>query len=128
MLSCSSYIPLFVTLWTVARHAPLQMGFSRQEYWSGLLCPPPEDLLDPGNKPACLMSNLHWQVGSLPLAPPGRFILPLANKGIIFPVLENDYSFQITSCLRQNKTNKQKTPLSASKKSAVEAVLPVFIR
>ena len=36
--------------------APLFMGLSRQEYWSGLPCPPPEDLPDPGIKPASLMS------------------------------------------------------------------------
>ena len=34
----------FVTLWTVAHQAPLFLGFSRQEYWSGLPCPPPGDL------------------------------------------------------------------------------------
>ena len=37
--------------WTVARQAPLSMGFSRQEYWSGLLFPPPGDLPDPGIEP-----------------------------------------------------------------------------
>ena len=37
-----------VTPWTVARQAPLSMGFSRQEYWSGLPCPPPGNLLDSG--------------------------------------------------------------------------------
>ena len=37
-----------VTLWTVAHQAPLSVGFSRQEHWSGLLCPPPGDLLHPG--------------------------------------------------------------------------------
>ena len=47
---------LFVTPWTVARQAPLSMGFSRQEYWSGLPCPPPGDLPDPGIEPASLMS------------------------------------------------------------------------
>ena len=52
MLICSSHIRLFVILWTVARQAPLSMGFSRQEYWSGLPYPPPEDLPDPGIKPA----------------------------------------------------------------------------
>ena len=46
----------FVTLWTVARQAPLSMGFSRQEYWSGLPFPTPGDLLDPGIKPASLVS------------------------------------------------------------------------
>ena len=47
------------------------MGFSRQEYWNGLPCPPLEDLPDPGIKPASLCL-LHWQAGSLPLAPPGN--------------------------------------------------------
>ena len=42
-----SHIRLFVTLWTVARQALLSMGFSRQEYWSGLPFPPPGDLPDP---------------------------------------------------------------------------------
>ena len=40
---------LFATLWIIARQAPLSMGFSRQEYWSGLLCLPPEDLRNPGS-------------------------------------------------------------------------------
>ena len=44
------------TPWTVAHQAPLSMGFSRQEYWSGLPCPPPGDLPDPGIKPASLES------------------------------------------------------------------------
>ena len=38
----------FVIPWTVACQDPQSMGFSRQEYWSGLLCPPAGDLLDPG--------------------------------------------------------------------------------
>ena len=41
---------LFAILWTVALHASLSMGFSRQEYWSGPPCPPPGDLPDPGIK------------------------------------------------------------------------------
>ena len=44
------------TPWTVARQAPLSVGFSRQEYWSGLPFPPPGDLPDPGIKPASLVS------------------------------------------------------------------------
>jgi len=47
---------LFATLWTVACQAPLSMGLSRQEYWSGLSCPPPGDLPDPGMEPVSLMS------------------------------------------------------------------------
>ena len=46
-----SRVQLFVTPWTVALQAPLSMGFSRPEYWSGLPCPPPGDLPDPGIKP-----------------------------------------------------------------------------
>ena len=46
---------LFVTPWTVAHHAPLFMGFSRQEYCSGLPFPPPGDLPNPGIKPMSLL-------------------------------------------------------------------------
>ena len=55
MLSFLSYDWLFVTLRSIARQAPLSMGFSRQEYWSGLPCPPPGDLPDPSFKLASLM-------------------------------------------------------------------------
>ena len=51
-----SRIRLFATLWTIAQQAPLSMDFSRPEHWSGLPCPPPGDLPDPGIKPAFLMS------------------------------------------------------------------------
>ena len=51
--SCARH---FATLWTIAHQAPPSMGFSRQEYWSGLPCPPPGDLPDPGVKPTSLMS------------------------------------------------------------------------
>ena len=43
--------PTLAALWTVDRQAPLSMGFSRQEYWSGLPCLPPGDLPDPGIEP-----------------------------------------------------------------------------
>ena len=44
------------TPWTVAHQAPLSMGFFRQEYWSGLPCPPPGDLPNPGTEPMSLAS------------------------------------------------------------------------
>ena len=44
LLNRFSCVRLFVTPWTVAHQAPLSTGFSRQEYWSGLPCPPPGDL------------------------------------------------------------------------------------
>ena len=46
-----SRVRLFATLWTVAHQAPPSMGFSRQEYWSGLPFPSPENLPNPGIKP-----------------------------------------------------------------------------
>ena len=51
-----SHVWLCATLWMVTCQAPLSVGFSRQEYWSGLPCPPPRDLTDPGIKPVSLMS------------------------------------------------------------------------
>ena len=56
MPGCFSHVQLSVTLWTVARRAPLSMGFSRQEYWSELPCPSPRDLPNPGIEPTSLMS------------------------------------------------------------------------
>ena len=56
-LSHFSRVRLFATLWTVARQAPLSMGFSGQEYWSGLPCPAPVHLLDPGMEPTSLTST-----------------------------------------------------------------------
>ena len=47
VLSCFSSVQLFATPWMVTCQAPLSMGFSRQESWSGLPCPPPGDLPDP---------------------------------------------------------------------------------
>ena len=56
VLNHSSSVKLFATPWTVARQAPLSTGFSRQEYWSGLPCPPPGDLSKQGIEPMSLTS------------------------------------------------------------------------
>ena len=78
-LSHSSGVRLLVTPWTVARLAPLFMGFSRQEYWSGLLCPPPGESFRPRDRTwvSCL---LHRQGDSLPLRHLGSLILSQAKK------------------------------------------------
>ena len=52
-----SHIWLFATLRTIARQAPLSMGFSRQEYWNGLPCPSSGNFPNPGIKPASIMSS-----------------------------------------------------------------------
>ena len=56
MLSHFSHVWLSSTPWTVTHQTPLHMGFSKQEYWSGLPFPPPRDLPNPGIKPTPLMS------------------------------------------------------------------------
>ena len=66
-VSCSVVSDSLWPPWTVARQAPLSMGFSRQEYWSGLLFPSP-DLPDPGIEPGSPI----LQADSLPSEPPGN--------------------------------------------------------
>ena len=75
---CSlSRVRLIATPWTAAYQAPLSMEFSRQEYWSGLPCPPPGSLPDPGIEPTSLRSpalsggffttSVPWEVHNLVL-------------------------------------------------------------
>ena len=56
VLSCFSHVQFFAILYTITHQALLSMEFSRQEYWSRLLCPSPGDLPDPGIEPASLLS------------------------------------------------------------------------
>ena len=72
VLRCLSHIQLFATSWSVALVAPLSTGFCRQEYWSGLPFPSPEDLSDSGIEPV--------SVKSLVLA--GGFFTTRATLGI----------------------------------------------
>ena len=74
---------LFVTLWTEDHQAPLSMGFPRQAYWSELPGPSPGNLLDPGIKPASLVSPLLAR-GSLPRSPPGKNILLSKRVSTVF--------------------------------------------
>ena len=69
MQSHFSHVQVLATRWTVARQAPLSMGFSKQEYWNVLPCPSPGDLLDPWieamsfEAPALRVDSLllsHW--------------------------------------------------------------------
>ena len=78
-----SHVWLFVTPWTVARQSPLSMEFSRQEHWSELPFPPPEELPIQGLN-LCLLHLLHWQAESLPLSHLGSpYIVALGN---CFPI------------------------------------------
>ena len=76
-LACGGLVaklcPTLATPWTVARHAPLSMGFSRQEYWSGLPFPSPRDLPNPGIKPASpALAGDSLPFIELPEKPPGE--------------------------------------------------------
>ena len=71
MLNCFSRVRLFATTWTVAHQAPLSMGFSRQESWSGVPCPSPRGLTHPGIESVSLTSPT-LQAGSLQRSPPRR--------------------------------------------------------
>ena len=57
--------------WTVALQAPPSMEFSRQEHWSGLSCPPPEDLRDSGTKPGSPTLQANSLLSELPRKPMG---------------------------------------------------------
>ena len=70
-----SRVWLFASPWTVAHQDSLSMGFSRQEYWSGLLWPPTGDLLDPGIEPTSPVAP-SLQADSLPLYHRGKPFLP----------------------------------------------------
>ena len=63
-----SHVRLFATPWSIAHQAPLSMGFSRQEYWSGLPFPSPGDLSNPGIEP----SSPSLQIDALTSELPGK--------------------------------------------------------
>ena len=101
---------LLETLWTIACQAALSMGFSRQEYWSGLPFPFPGYLPNRGIEPVSLMSPA--QVSSLPPAPPGKpricymasfFFFFKDNRTKIDVFKELQPSFKTTSLQKSNK-------------------------
>ena len=70
-----SRVRLYVTPWTVAYQAPLSMGFSRQEYWSGLPFSSPRDLPNPGIKPGFPA----LEADALPSEPPGKLLTKIES-------------------------------------------------
>ena len=76
LLSHFTCVQLFVTQWTEALQTPLSLGFFRQEHWSGLPCPSPGDLPDPGIEPVSLVSPA-LQADSLPTELLGKPIIEL---------------------------------------------------
>ena len=85
-----NHVWLFVTLWTVAHQAPLSMGFSKQQYWSGLPFPSPGDFSDPGIKagsPALQADALSSEPSGKPLhrksTPHGYGLVWRSNQSIL---------------------------------------------
>ena len=96
MLRCFTCVQLFVILWIETCQAPLSMGFSRQEYWSGLPCPPPWALPDPTIEPVSLtFSELA-----------GRFFYTSATWDTLYTYIYNYFSFDpglLFICLFANR-------------------------
>ena len=102
VLSHFSHVQLLVILWTIAHQAPLSMGFSRQEYWSGLSCPPPGDIPNPGIKHASLVSCI------------GRWVL-YHQRHLESPILllinfTKDFSAVVTELIANNTSLQEINP------------------
>ena len=92
-----SHVRLFATPWTVACQASLSMGFSRQEYWSGLPFPSPGDLPDSGIEPG----SPAFQEDTLASEPPGKpiFVLIVSLFFDFCLVLFVSYEFGLLSVI-----------------------------
>ena len=90
VLSHFSYVQLFVTPWTVANQAPLSMGFPRQEYWSGLQCPPPGDLPHLGIEPRFPALQMDSLSSEPPWKPKNTGTGSLYLLQGIFPIQESN--------------------------------------
>ena len=90
-----------VTPWTVARQAPLSLGFSRKEYWSGLPFLSPGDLPHPGIEPG----SPSLQVDSLPSEPPGK---PTGSSFWENPLVNEVLTYEIRSAGHSGSTGPQK--------------------
>ena len=109
-----SHVQLSVTPWTIyiVHHAPPAMGFSRQEYCSGLPCPSPGDLSDSGIEPG---SPALW-VDTLPSEPPGKPVLPwqLSDKESPDPWVGKipwRRTWQTTPVFLPGKSHGQRSPM-----------------
>ena len=93
LLSCFSHVQLCATLWTVALQAPLSMGILQARILEWVACPPPGDSSQA--REGTHISDVYWQVGSLPLMPPGK-ALPLQSRKQLFSNVKEQ-------CLLENR-------------------------
>ena len=129
VLSGFSHVRLFSTLWTIARQAPLSMGFSRQEYWSGLPFPSPGDLPDPGIEHMSLTfpaltgsfftTSATWEALSF------CYLLPKAQKQVHHSVVHFFKKKKSTASLLFPQKSQYLVFLSSSFKKNFGTVTPV---
>ena len=103
LLSCFSCVRFCATPWTVAHQAPPSMGFSRQEYWSGLPFPSPGDFPNPGIEPR----SPTFPADTITSEPPGkpRTVLQEELKTPLYHSIINLPSFLITNTFSDYKTD-----------------------
>ena len=119
-LSCSVVPDSFATPWTVALQTPLSLGFSRQEYCSGLPFPPPGDLPDPGMEPMSLASpalsdgvfttSTTWEVPGSMLAECYTYIL--SSQAEVLKIARAFLAAVITGCFKREKQNSDYSPVA----------------
>ena len=97
-----SRVQLFASLWTVACQAPVSMGFSQQEYWTGVPFPSPGDLSDPGIEP----KSPSLQADSLPSEPAGKPKAP--GAGLIPEITEMNTNLRRSMWKEERQSGKQK--------------------
>ena len=121
-----------MTQWTVAHRAPLSVGFSRQEYWSG--CPALlQGIFPTRGLDLCLSCLFHWQVGSLPLATPGcgRYFggnLVCSERGCRWEVMPHGAQAGEVTRVREAQQEAQLRPPAGSCPSGVRSRLCVAWR
>ena len=108
MCSVSQSHLTLCTLWTVALQAPLSMGFSRQEYWTGFPFPPPGDLPNPGIEP----QSPALQVESFTAEPQGTLMVHVKKRYIFWQPFSESPLF-CKPHLRDNQGAKTKGPSAA---------------
>ena len=89
-----SHVQLFVSLWPVAHQAPLFLGIPRQEHWSGLPCPPPGDLPNPGIEPRPPALQADYLPAEPPRKPKNTRVGSLSFLQGIFPTRELNQGIQ----------------------------------
>ena len=96
-----NHVRLFATPWTVVHQTSLSLGFSRQEYWSGLPFPSPEDILEPGIEPGSPSLQVDSLPSELPESP--KFINTLLKSPLVASLaLPNLTSIYLSHFLHQH--------------------------